>query len=90
MYTFAPFCTNADAIILPMPDPPPVTTAGGAPCVLTMRWEDMRRLTDFAAHIEEGGDAQNWKTRCQKQDYMCSRTDLRGLTLGHGTHCLLT
>ena len=27
MYTLAPFCTYADAIILPMPEPPPVTTA---------------------------------------------------------------
>ncbi|ETP37056.1 hypothetical protein F442_15103 [Phytophthora nicotianae P10297] len=25
MYTFAPFCTNPSAIILPMPRPPPVT-----------------------------------------------------------------
>jgi hypothetical protein len=27
IYTLAPFCTYAEAIIVPMPDPPPVTTA---------------------------------------------------------------
>ena len=27
MYTFAPFCTYAAAIMLPIPEPPPVITA---------------------------------------------------------------
>ena len=27
MYTFAPFCASADAIIVPSPEPPPVTRA---------------------------------------------------------------
>ncbi len=64
MYTFAPFCTYAAAIMVPIPDPPPVTTAAknalrkSESPTYTGVAEELLLLTDFALHIEQRGNSE--------------------------------
>ena len=54
MYTLAPFCTYADAIMLPMPEPPPVTTAVRRIFLASARYRTRKtRRTYFTLHVEQ-------------------------------------
>lgn len=77
MYTFAPFCTYADAIMEPMPEPPPVTTA--APDALRgfrtlIGARGLLLLTNFALHVEQRGDGEVYSLACERSHTVLSST----------------
>lgn len=64
MYTFAPFCANPMAIILPIPEPPPVTrTVFDAEEVALQSPRHMEITTvrtNFAGNFEERLETKIW------------------------------